>query len=221
MFGGQMGVPMVLRTQGGTGRSAAAQHSQSLEGWFFQVPGLRVALPATVSDAYHLLRASLRRPDPTVFIEHKALYVQKGKLDPTQADADWGRAAVRRPGQHVTVVTYSRMLNYVLTAAEAAAKQEIEVEVIDLRTLNPLDMETVIASVTKTGRAIVVTEACLTGGPAAEISARIQEECFDFLEEPIIRVAGEDVPIPVAPALEASSVPTADLITEVIKRLVR
>jgi pyruvate/2-oxoglutarate/acetoin dehydrogenase E1 component len=221
MFGGQMGVPMVLRTQGGTGRSAAAQHSQSLEGWFFQVPGLRVALPATVSDAYHLLRAALRRPDPTVFIEHKALYVQKGKLDPTQADADWGRAVVRRPGQQVTVVTYSRMLNYVLTAAEDAAKQGIEVEVIDLRTLNPLDMETVTASVTKTGRGIVVTEACLTGGPAAEISARIQEECFDFLEEPVIRVAGEDVPIPVAPALEVNSVPTAGLITEVIKKLVR
>jgi acetoin:2,6-dichlorophenolindophenol oxidoreductase subunit beta len=112
-------------------------------------------------------------------------------------------------------------LNYVLNAAENAAKQGVEVEVIDLRTLNPLDMETVAASVTKTGRAIVVTEACLTGGPAAEISARIQEECFDFLEEPVIRVAGEDVPIPVAPALEVSSVPTVELITEVIKKLVR
>jgi acetoin:2,6-dichlorophenolindophenol oxidoreductase subunit beta len=221
MFGGQMGVPMVLRTQGGTGRSAAAQHSQSLEGWFLQVPGLRVALPGTVSDAYHLLRASLRQPDPVIFIEHKALYVQKGKLDPTQADAAWGRAALRRQGEHVTVVTYSRMLNYVLTAAENAASHGIETEIIDLRTLNPLDFASVTASVTKTGKAIVVTEACITGGPAAEISARIQEECFDFLEEPIVRIGGEDVPIPVAPALEASSIPSVDLITEVIRKLVR
>jgi pyruvate dehydrogenase E1 component beta subunit len=221
MFGGQMAVPMILRTQGGTGRSAAAQHSQSLEGWFLQIPGLRLALPATVSDAYHLLRASLRQPDPVIFIEHKALYVQKGKLDPTQADAEWGQAVVRRPGKDVTVVTYSRMLNTVLTAAENAAAQGVDAEVIDLRTLNPLDFGTVINSVTKTGKAVVVTEACLTGGPSAEISARIQEECFDFLEEPIVRVAGEDVPIPVAPSLEANSIPTVELIEEVIRRLVR
>jgi pyruvate dehydrogenase E1 component beta subunit len=221
MFGGQMAVPMILRTQGGTGRSAAAQHSQSLEGWFLQIPGLRLALPATVSDAYHLLRASLRQPDPVIFIEHKALYVQKGKLDPTQADAGWGQAVVRRPGKDVTVVTYSRMLHTVLTAAENAAERGVDAEVIDLRTLNPLGFETVVNSVTKTGKAVVVTEACLTGGPSAEISARIQEECFDFLEEPIVRVAGEDVPIPVAPSLEANSIPTVELIEDVIRRLVR
>ena len=221
MFGGQMAVPMILRTQGGTGRSAAAQHSQSLEGWFLQIPGLRLALPGTVSDAYHLLRASLRQPDPVIFIEHKALYVQKGKLDPTQADAEWGQAVVRRPGKDVTVVTYSRMLNTVLTAAENAAERGVDAEVIDLRTLNPLDFETVVNSVTKTGKAVVVTEACLTGGPSAEISARIQEECFDFLEEPIVRVAGEDVPIPVAPNLEANCIPTVELIEDVIRRLVR
>jgi pyruvate/2-oxoglutarate/acetoin dehydrogenase E1 component len=221
MFGGQMAVPMILRTQGGTGRSAAAQHSQSLEGWFLQIPGLRLALPATVSDAYHLLRGSLRQPDPVIFIEHKALYVRKGKLDPTQADAEWGQAVVRRPGKDVTVVTYSRMLHTVLTAAENAAERGVDVEVIDLRTLNPLGFETVVNSVTKTGKAVVVTEACLTGGPSAEISARIQEECFDFLEEPIVRVAGEDVPIPVAPSLETNSIPTVELIEDVIRRLVR
>jgi acetoin:2,6-dichlorophenolindophenol oxidoreductase subunit beta len=121
----------------------------------------------------------------------------------------------------VTVVTYSRMLNYVLAAANHAANEGADAEVIDLRTLNPLDLETITGSVTKTGRVMVVTEACLTGGPAAEISARIQEECFDFLEEPIVRIAGEDVPIPVAPALEASSVPSVDHITEVIRKLVR
>ena len=221
MFGGQMGVPMILRTQGGTGRSAAAQHSQSLEAWFMHVPGLRVALPGTVSDAYHLLRQALRRPDPVIFIEHKSLYTQKGTLDVSTPDAPWGKAAVRRTGRDVTVITYSRMLTYTLAAAERLAARGIEVEVVDLRTLNPLDMETVTASVARTGRAAIVTEACLTAGPAAELSARIQEECFDFLEEPILRIAGEDIPIPVAPELETRSIPTAELIEELVGRLMR
>ena len=221
MFGGQMGVPMILRTQGGTGRSAAAQHSQSLEAWFMHVPGLRVALPGTVSDAYHLLRQALRRPDPVIFIEHKSLYTQKGTLDVSASDAPWGKAAVRRAGRDVTVVTYSRMLTCTLAAAERLAGRGIEAEVVDLRTLNPLDMETVAASVARTGRAAIVTEACLTAGPAAELSARIQEECFDFLEEPVLRIAGEDIPIPVAPELETRSIPTAELIEELVGRLVR
>lgn len=222
MFGGQMGVPMVLRTQGGTGRSAAAQHSQSLEAWFMHVPGLRVALPGTVSDAYHLLRQALRRPDPVIFIEHKSLYTQKGALDVAAPDAPWGQAVVRRAGRDVTIVTYSRMLAYTLTAAERLAAQSgIEAEVVDLRTLNPLDVETVATSVARTGRAAIVTEACLTAGPAAELSARIQEECFDFLEEPVLRIAGEDIPVPVSPELEARSIPTAELIEEMVGRLVR
>ena len=221
MFGGQMGVPMVLRTQGGTGRSAAAQHSQSLEAWFMHVPGLRVALPGTVSDAYHLLRQALRRPDPVIFIEHKSLYTQKGTLDVTTPDAPWGQAVVRRAGRHVTVVTYSRMLTYTLAAAERLAARGVEAEVVDLRTLNPLDMATVTASVARTGRGAIVTEACLTAGPAAELSARIQEQCFDFLEEPILRIAGEDIPVPVSPELETRSIPTAELIEELVGRLVR
>lgn len=221
MFGGQMGVPMVLRTQGGTGRSAAAQHSQSLEAWFMHVPGLRVAMPGTVSDAYHLLRQSLRRPDPVIFIEHKSLYTQKGPLDVTAPDAPWGQAVTRRPGRDVTLVTYSRMLNYSLAAAERLAARGIEVEIVDLRTLNPLDVATVAASVARTGRAAIVTEACLTAGPAAELSARIQEECFDFLEEPVLRIAGEDIPIPVSPELETRSIPTVELIEEMVGRLVR
>jgi len=221
MFGGQAGVPMVLRTQGGTGRSAGAQHSQSLEAWAVHTPGLRVAMPATVSDAYHLLRHALTLPDPVVFIEHKALYVAKGALDPGAPDAPWGRAAVRRRGRDVTLVAYSRMVHRALEAAEALAAEGVEAEVIDLRTLNPLDMDTVRDSVVRTGRAVVVSEACLTGGVAAEIAARIQEDCFDWLEEPILRVAGEDVPIPVAPDLEAASIPDAALIAGSVRTMLR
>ena len=221
MFGGQIGVPMVLRTQGGTGRSAAAQHSQSLEAWFMHTPGLRVAMPGTVSDAYHLLRHALTLPDPVMFIEHKALYTAKGQYDPAEPDAPWGKAVVRRSGSDVTIVTYSRMVHVSLAAAATLAKRGIEAEVIDLRTLNPLDMATVSASVRRTGRAVVVTEAVLTCGPSAEIGMRIQEDCFDWLEEPVIRLAGEDIPIPVALDLEKSSIPTEDVIVNAIARLVR
>ncbi len=221
MFGGQIGVPMVLRTQGGTGRSAGAQHSQSLEAWVMHTPGLRLAMPATAPDAYHLLRHSLTLPDPVVFIEHKALYARKEQADLTAGVAPWGQAVIRRRGRDVTIVSYSRMVHVALDAAETLAGQGVEAEVVDLRTLNPLDMGTVAASVTRTGRAIVLSEACLTAGVAAELSARIMEECFDFLEDPVIRLAGEDVPIPVAPALEAASIPDAALVAEVAHRMLR
>ena len=221
MFGGQIAVPMVLRTQGGTGRSAAAQHSQSLEGWFLHTPGLRLAMPATVNDAYHLLRAALVQPDPVVFIEHKGLYTMKGPLDRDRPDADWGRALVRRPGRDLTIVTYSRMLHESLKAAEALAAQGIEAEVIDLRSLNPLDEGPMVASVRRTGRAMVVSEGVMTGGVASEISARLQELCFDQLEEPILRIAGEDIPIPVSPDLERAAIPSAGLIAEAAAHLMR
>lgn len=221
MFGGQTGVPMVLRTQGGTGRSAAAQHSQSLEAWMVHTPGLWVAMPATVNDAYHLLRHAVTLEDPVVFIEHKALYTSKGTLNKDRSDAQWGQSIVRRAGKDVTLVTYSRMLQYSLQAADNLAKLGIGVEIIDLRTLNPLDMLPVAESVKKTGRAVVVTEAALTGGLSGELSARIQEECFDWLDEAIIRIAGEDIPIPVAPNLESGSIPSADLITETIAYMMR
>ncbi len=221
MFGGQIGVPMVLRTQGGTGRSAGAQHSQSLEGWIMSTPGLRLAMPATAADAYHLLRQSLLMPDPVVFIEHKSLYVRKEKADLDQPAAPWGRAVVRRAGRDATLVTYSRMVHVALAAADALAREGISLEVIDLRTLNPLDMDTVVASVERTSRAVVVSEAVLTGGVAAELSARIGEECFDFLEDPVVRIAGEDIPVPVSPDLESASIPTAGLIAATVKRMLR
>jgi pyruvate dehydrogenase E1 component beta subunit len=219
MFGGQIGVPMVLRTQGGTGRSAGAQHSQSLEAWVMHTPGLRLAMPATAADAYHLLRHSLTLPDPVVFIEHKALYARKEQVDLAAPVAPWGQAVVRRAGRDVTLVTYSRMVFTALEAAERLAGQGISAEVIDLRTLNPLDMATVAASVQRTGRAVVISEAHLTAGVAAELAARIGEECFDFLEDPVIRIAGEDVPIPVSPDLEAAAIPQAPLIVEVVQRM--
>jgi pyruvate dehydrogenase E1 component beta subunit len=221
MFGGQIGVPMVLRTQGGTGRSAAAQHSQSLESWFTHVPGLRVIMPATVNDAYHLLRMALSCPDPVIFIEHKGLYVRKGSMDTAQPDGEWGMSVVRREGSDVTIVAYSKMVFESLDAAEQLAQNGVSAEVVDIRCLNPLDDETFIRSVMKTGRAMVVTESVMTSGFAAELSARISERCFDYLEEPVVRVAGEDIPIPVSPALERGAVPSVQLITETALWLVR
>lgn len=220
MFGGQIGVPMVLRTQGGTGRSAGAQHSQSLEAWVMHMPGLRLVMPATAEDAYHLLRHALTMPDPVVFIEHKSLYTKKEEADLSKPKLPWGKAAVRRTGKDVVIVTYSRQVHYALEAAEALAKDGIEATVIDLRTLNPLDMETVAEHVEKIGRVAVVSEGPMTAGVAAELSARITEECFDFLHEPVIRIAGEDIPISVSQALEAGSVPSAALIGETVRRLV-
>ena len=219
MFGGQIGVPMVLRTQGGTGRSAGAQHSQSLESWVMHTPGLRLAMPATAEDAYHLLRHSLTMPDPVVFIEHKALYTSKEAVNLSQPCAPWGKAVARRVGGDITIVTYSRMVHYALEAAQQLALEGIEATVIDLRTLNPLDMETVVAHVQRTGRAAVVSEACLTSGVAAELAARITEECFDYLHDPVMRIAGEDIQISVSPLLESHSVPSPASIAGAVRRM--
>ncbi len=220
MFGGQIGVPMVLRTQGGTGRSAAAQHSQSLEAWLIHVPGLRVAMPGTVNDAYHLLRHALTEPDPVIFIEHKGLYTAKGTLDTARADGAWGVPLVRREGRDVTIVAYSRMLHEALAAAEALAADGVAAEVVDLRCLNPLDEAPLVDSVRRTGRAMVVTEAPVVGSVASEIAARLGELCFDWLEEPVLRLGGEDIPIPVAPALERGAIPSAALIRDTARWLV-
>jgi pyruvate dehydrogenase E1 component beta subunit len=231
MFGGQIGVPMILRTQGGTGRSAGAQHSQSLEAYIMHTPGLRLAMPATVSDAYHLLRWSLTQPDPVVFIEHKALYATSGELDIRQATAPWGKAHVANhvvnhvgnnvvnQGDDLVIVTYSRQLHYALAAAETLARDGINATIIDLRTLNPLDIDTIRLHVEKCGRAMVVSEGVMTAGVAAELAARISEECFDFLEEPVIRIAGEDIPISVSPLLEINSAPTPELIVDAAKMM--
>lgn len=220
MFGGQIGVPMVLRTQGGTGRSAAAQHSQSLEAWVMHTPGLRLVMPATVNDAYHLLRQSLTQPDPVVFIEHKGLYTLKGDLDTATPDGAWGQPVTRRQGRDLVILSYSRMLHESLAAADRLSQSGIEAEVIDLRCLNPLDESPLIDAVKRTGRAMVVTEAVVTGSVASDIAARLSEACFDWLEEPILRIGGEDIPIPVSPALERGSIPSATLIHDTAQWLV-
>ena len=220
MFGGQISVPMVLRSQGGTGRSAAAQHSQSLEAWVMHTPGLHLAVPADATDAYVLIKQALTLADPVVFLEHKGLYAQSFPFNPEFA-LPWGRAKISRSGNDCSIICYSRMAQRSLDAAEQLAELGVQVEVIDLRTLHPLDMETVTKSIRKTGRALVVTEDCLTAGVSAELSARITEENFEYLEEPVLRLAGEDIPIPVAPALETASVPTIESIKQNIFKLMR
>ena len=219
MFGGQTGVPMVLRTQGGTGRSAGAQHSQSLEAYVMHTPGLRLVMPATVHDAYHLLRQSLQQPDPVVFIEHKALYTLKENVDLSTPAPGWGKAVVRREGDDLVIVTYSRQVHNALAAADALAIQGIDATVIDLRCLNPLDFSMVRAQVESVGRVMVVSEGAMTAGVGAELSARIHEECFDYLAEPVIRVCGEDTPISVSIELEKNAVPTSTFIIEVAEQI--
>lgn len=221
MTGGQLSVPMVLRTQGGTGRSAGSQHSQSLETWCVHVPGMHVVMPATNADAKGLLKSAIRNPDPVVFIEHKALYARKEEVP---EDDDYlvplGKARVHREGTDVTIVTYSRMLFYAEEAAEKLASDGIEAEVIDLRTLSPMDTETVAASVRKTGRAVALSEAHSTAGMAAEIAARISEAAFDALTAPVLRIAAKDVPVP-ATHLEKVSIPSPEEIYERTRDLVK
>jgi pyruvate/2-oxoglutarate/acetoin dehydrogenase E1 component len=171
-----------------------------------------VYVPGTVTDAYVLLKAAMQSDDPVVFVEHKSLYTHKGTLEPTELNLPVGKAAIRRSGQDVTLISYSRMLQRSLAAAETLAQAGIDAEVIDLRTLNPLDTDTLAQSVSRTGRAVIVTEDTLTGGVGAEIAARLQADAFDFLEAPIARVSGEDIPIPVSPDLETASVPTIESI---------
>jgi pyruvate dehydrogenase E1 component beta subunit len=166
-----------------------------------------------------LLQQSLAQPDPVVFIEHKALYATSGELDDKTPAAPWGKAHVPRLGNDLVIVTYSRQLHYALLAAETLAKDGIEATIIDLRTLNPLDIDTVRLHVERCGRAMVVSEGVMTAGVAAELAARISEECFDFLEDPVIRIAGEDIPISVSPLLETNSVPTPDLIADAARMM--
>ena len=177
-------------------------------------------MPATAADAYHLLRHSLTLPDPVVFIEHKALYARKEVADLSEPRAACGQGHYSAStGISITLVAYSRMVHVALAAAKTLALDGIGVEIIDLRTLNPLDIETVVASVNRTGRAVALSEGCLTAGVAAELAARISEECFDYLEDPVVRIAAEDIPIPVSPILESASIPTEGLIVGVIKRM--
>ncbi|MHA6848743.1 alpha-ketoacid dehydrogenase subunit beta [Ralstonia syzygii] len=219
MFGGRSSVPMVLRTPHGGGLSAGPQHSQCLEAWFAHVPGLKVVCPSTSADAYGLLRASINDPDPVIFIEHKALYGTKGMVD-TETPIPIGRARVARPGRDVTIVTYGGTVAVSLAAAEAMASEGIDVEVIDLRTLQPWDRETVFASVAKTHRAVVVHEAVQAFGVGAEIAACIADTAFDDLDAPVQRVGAPFMPVPFAKSLESGYVVDASKVCHALRRAV-
>ncbi len=208
MFGGKISVPLVLRTPAGSGTGAAAQHSQSLEAWFAHVPGLKVVVPATPHDAKGLLIAAIRDPNPVIIFEHKLLYRTKGPVPESLYEEPLGRALIRRSGTHLTIIAYSIMVSRALDAAEQLATEGIDVEVIDVRTLRPLDEATLIESARKTGRVLIVHEAVRTGGFGGEIAARLAEsEAFDFLDAPIRRLAGREIPIPYNRTLERSAVP--------------
>ena len=201
MSGGQLSVPMVVRTQAGAAGGAAAQHSQSLESWFIHVPGLVVVAPSSPVEAYGLFKSSLRLDDPVLFIEHKRLYAMKEHLPADAAAIPLGRARVAREGSDVTVIAYSAMVRTALEAAQQLAQEGVSVEVIDLRTLAPLDIETLVRSVTKTRRVVIAHEAVECGGVGAEVAARLGAAAFDELDAPIMRVGCPFAPIPFAPEL--------------------
>ena len=209
MFGGQASVPMVVRLPHGGGLNAGPQHSQCLEAWFAHIPGLKVLCPATVEDAYSLLRAAIDDPDPVIFVENKALYAMSGDLPEEPAKAAIGKARIAREGNDVTVVTYGATLFNCLKAAETLASDGISAEVIDLRSLQPWDKEAVLASVARTHRAVVAHEAVRSFGVGAEIAAVIGEEGFDDLDAPVGRVGAPFMPVPFARSLESRFIPDA------------
>ena len=219
MYGNQAPVPLVVRTPAGGGRNYGPTHSQSLEAWLIHVPGLKVVAPAFASDAKGLLKSAIRDDNPVVFVESKLLYGVRGDVPEGDYLVPLGEAKVVREGSDVTLVAYSRMTIESLKAAQMLAQLGIEAEVVDLRTLAPLDMDTVAASVEKTGRAVVVCEDCLTGGVSAELAARVMEECFDFLQAPVKRVAGLDTPLPCADNLERLALPDAAKIVAAVEKM--
>jgi pyruvate dehydrogenase E1 component beta subunit len=219
MFGGHAKVPMLIRAPQGAGHQLGAQHSQSLEAYFLHCPGVRVVLPATPADAKGLLKSCVRQDDPVVFLEHESLYGVKGEVPDDDYLVPLGKANVMRGGKDVTLISYSKCVYDSMAAADALENQGIDTEVIDLRSLNPLDVATVLESVRKTGKAIVVYEGWRTGGAGAEIVAQIQEAAFDHLDAPVERVATLDTPIPYNARLERAALPSPAQIIEVAERM--
>ena len=220
MAGGRVKVPLVIRTQQGGGRGNAAQHSQNLESIFTHIPGLKVVIPATPYDAKGLLKSAFREENPVVFIEHKLLYGTKGPVPEGEYTIPLGQADIKRRGDHVTLVSLSRTVLHALEAAEQVAKEGISVEVIDLRGTVPLDLDTVLNSVRKTGRLVAAHESHRRLGIGAEITALVQEHAFDYLDAPIERVGAMDIPIPYSQPLEEAALPGPGHIIEAIKRIV-
>ena len=219
MSGGKAKIPLVIRTQGGGGRGNAAQHSQSLEALFLHIPGLKIVMPSTPYDARGLLKTAMRDDNPVMFIEHKLLYATKGSIPDGEYLIPFGQADFKRKGKDVTIVATSYMVTKVLKAAELLAKEGIEVEVIDLRTLVPLDLETTLQSIRKTNRAVIVHEGCRRGGIGAEMASTITEEAFDYLDAPIERVGSLDVPIPYSEPLENAVIPGEEKIISAVKKV--
>ncbi len=221
MSGGQCNVPLVIRMTTGAGRQVAAQHSHSLEGWYAHIPGLRIVAPATLEDARGMLWTALDDPDPVLFFEHGGLYNMAGELAADAGPVDIDRAAVRRPGDDVSVITYGGTLPAALEAAELLAAEQVSVEVVDLRTLRPLDDATVMGSVTRTHRAVVVDEGWRSGSLSAEVSARIQEQAFYDLDAPVARVCSAEVPMPYARHLEEAALPHAAGVVDAVRSTLR
>ncbi|MGH8013672.1 MAG: alpha-ketoacid dehydrogenase subunit beta [Candidatus Binataceae bacterium] len=220
MFGGHAKVPIVIRAPQGGGHQLGAQHSQSLEAYFLHCPGLRVVIPAAPADAKGLLKTCVRQDDPVIFLEHESLYGVKGEVPEGEHLVPLGQARVCREGKDITVISYSKCVYDALSAADALENEGIDAEVIDLRTLNPLDITTVVESVRKTGKAVVVYEGWRTGGAGAEIAEQIHENAFDLLDAPVERVATLDTPMPYNARLEKAALPSAADIVRVAERLV-
>ena len=219
MSGGQINVPLVVRMATGGGRQLAAQHSHSLEVWYAHIPGIRVLAPATVADARGMLLAALQQPDPVFIFEHATLYPMEGEIDETAGPAGIDHAAVRREGGDVSIVTFGGSLGKCLQAAEQLSQAAIEAEVIDLRTLRPLDMTTVLGSLEKTHRAVIVDESWRSFGLAAEVSARIMEGGFDLLDAPVSRVCSAEVPMPYAKHLEDAALPSVGAVVNAVQEI--
>lgn len=217
MSGGQTSVPLVIRTQGGGGRGNGAQHSQSLETLFAHIPGLKVVAPSTPYDAKGLLKAAIREPGPVIFIENKMMYNKKGHVPEEPYVLPLGKADVKRQGGDVTLISLSRMVDVSLEAADKLKEEGISAEVIDLRTLNPLDEETLLASIRKTMRAVIVHESTRSFGWGAEVCSLLQEKAFDYLDAPILRVATHDVPLPYNRNLERQAMPQADDVLHAVR----
>jgi pyruvate/2-oxoglutarate/acetoin dehydrogenase E1 component len=221
MSGGQFAVPLVIRMATGAGRQLAAQHSHSLEGWYAHIPGLKILAPATVEDARHMLKPALADPNPVLIFEHIMLYNMEGEVDPTVTSVDMAQAKVRREGSDVTLATYGGSLFKSLEAAETLAREGIAAEVVDLRSLRPLDTATVTGSVAKTHRLVIVDEGWRSGSLSAEVAARVADEAFYELDAPVRRVCSAEVPIPYAEHLERAALPQPETIAAAARGLVR
>jgi pyruvate dehydrogenase E1 component beta subunit len=221
MFGGQMKLPLVIRTPGGGGRQLAATHSQTPDAIFAHFPGLKVVSPGTPADAKGLLKSAIRSDDPILYIENATIYQLRGEVPEGDYTIPIGETKIQREGKNVTVVTYSKMLDYCMRAADQLAKEGIDLEIIDLRTLRPLDMQPVISSVKKTNRAVIVEEGWKSFGVGAEVATRIYEEAFDFIDAPVQRVAQKETPLPYNRQLEQMALPQVEDIVKAVKEVLK